>query len=303
MIESNVRVGGAVLFHAIGPNSSRPILKAGLEGIGWGKFVPEERTPFSCLQAALQQVFKKGKDSAKTLIRPLDEERGFAVVNEERGAEVNSYQHQSTWLLPEFDEHGNMLGHVKGVNGAEYESGADVREAFDNARLTLGPSAVGTALVKMIEALGGVALRPSGAIYWIAASKLDEWQKIVTAVEACSGELKCKDGRGPSNRLYVMRVMADQQMVQAVGDGIVNEITVEIERIKKELEEGLGDKAVKNRQAKVADMVNKVERFEHSFGDPLEQIRKLLDEANMQLAKASLLDTADVVRELEEAHA
>lgn len=294
MITNTMNAEGINVYWGIGANTSRPMLHRKLWDIGYGDYVPEERTPYSCLQSALQVVFKRGKDSSRILIRPLEDEIGFTVVREDRGREENSYPNESTWMLP--DDHHSA---VRGINGAEVMHGDEVRAEFERQKLLIGSASVGTALVKMAKALGAVTKKPEGGLYWLTIDKLPEWKKIAEAVEAASGEAHCKDGRGPSNRVYAERVIMDADAVRAVGDGICNEVTASLDLIKTELADGLGKRAIGTRQAKVADLVDKLESFEKAFGVPLDIIRKNLDEATNELAKAAILDTADALREEE----
>lgn len=315
MFTDKVRIGGSLAFWKCGI-SDRELLAAGLKRIDLGKYTPEPRTVASALRGALQTTFKKGKDSSRTLVRPLEDKDGFAVLKETRGDRYagNTAATICTATLPTETQAILMHGDYKP------EDREAVVHEFQFLLGTLGSSAISKCLDKIIEYFGGVdmaavlneldeensqgaaaAAAQGGAksLWWIPKERIDDFRAVAEIVESC-GIKKRSDGRGTCNRVTALIVIADAQMIRAVGDGIVNEVTAALREIAQEITDGLGKRAVTTRSNKVAALEAKVERYESAFGQYLFQIREGLKNTRDELAKATLLDTCAAIREQNE---
>src|SRR5207237_9606159 len=117
----------------------------------------------------------------------------FAAVREDRGPSGNRYATE-------------LVARVQGDPPALEFNPDDGRAAAVGSafRWQLGrvPAAqLATALVKVVAALGGLRLRPGGAVYWLPGHRLDEWGRVAQAVESCA------EGRPPA--VYVLRHRLD----------------------------------------------------------------------------------------------
>jgi hypothetical protein len=269
MNTSQVQIGGAVVFFSTKDGTDRPKLKQSLATMGLEKFCPEERTTLSALKVALQELY----GSPKTLIRPLDtnEREGFCVIEEERGAEGNSY---STTMCA-YLENDQVL-----YIGLDH--GVTVSERTALAKQNLPAISVSNMLVKLIEDLGGTALREAGGIYWLPENKLTSWGQISRIVEKC----------GP-NTVYVLQHLKDENAIRAVRDAIVREAESESRQIEREINESeVGERYLQSRVDRAIKISQKIAKYEELLGVGLEAIKENLSRVEDAAAKAVLLASA-----------
>ena len=160
MHQDNLEINGAIVFWKIAPRSDRRKIVEGLEELGLGKYAPRERTPYTVLCEAARAVTR----SREYLIRPLEKNRGIAIVKERRGDvdSGNDYDSKATVLCP-------TNGHIEHMSGLDSEQ-RDLLDTYYSAlKNALPAAAVGASLSKIaVEALSGTrSLRDSGGIYWI----------------------------------------------------------------------------------------------------------------------------------------
>jgi hypothetical protein len=275
MIENPLRIGGAVTFWTIGELTVRDLLRDGLEAAGFGTCVPEPRPPAGALKDALQQVL----GGPTTLIRPLKSRDGFCVIQEQRGDQVNTYQHS---LLARIDA-------ALQITLIPYDERArPIVDAYNAHLGMLRAPQVSAALVDILDRLGGTRLRPSGAIYWLPAAHLPAWQQVAQAVELA--------GFGRLNAVYVLRHQMDQDAIRAVRDAIVAEVTGEAARIDQEVSAGaLGERALEHRKAQAEELRRKILQYEDILGLGLQSLHQAVDQAEGAACKAVLLASAAAV--------
>jgi hypothetical protein len=90
-----------------------------------------------------------------------------------------------------------------------------------------------------------------------------------------------------------MRVVADEQMVRAVGDALTAEVEAACQRI----EEDIADPDMKphvcvRRMEKAGEVEAKVRRYERAFGEPMERLTALTKKAAANAAVACLKASA-----------
>src|SRR5262245_15980903 len=198
MVRSDLDVGGAVVFWSLAEWSDRNRLEAEFAPLGLQSLVPDPRPAPACLRAALDEVFA----GPRVLVRPLATRDGFAVVKEDRGLSANRYQTELT---------ARVTGEPQSLTFDPWDARATCVETAYRAQLGRVPAAqVSTALVKAVEGLGGIRLRPGGAVYWVPGPRLDSFADAAHAVE------RAADGR-PS-AVYLLRHRLDRDAVRAVRD-------------------------------------------------------------------------------------
>ena len=175
----------------------------------------------------------------------------------------------------------------------DYRKLDDIREGMKGAAQWLTAASVAKSLVAINEALGGVTLRPAGGIYWLNEDKLDRWAAVSDLFERASAH-QDKDGEDVNpSKIHVLRVVADEQMVRAVGESLTNEITSAVETIEAELNSGeLRSEACERRLTKAAKLLEKVKAYEGSFGITLEALHTMLDRAATAAAMATIQSSA-----------
>jgi hypothetical protein len=211
----------------------------------------------------------------RTLVRPLADRDGFAVVREDRGKQQNSYAATLTARVQDGDP---PVLTFDPLDARAYR----IEHAFAKHRGRIPASQLSACLVKAVESLGGIRLRPTGAVYWMPGPKLDEWTHIAHAVEAAAD--------GKAGAVYLLRHRMDADAVRAVRDAVVAEVQADADRIRTEVTSGeLGGKAVETRQQKVRDLRDKVLLYEHLLSVGLDGLHATLDAADQAAATAALL--------------
>jgi hypothetical protein len=270
MVESRLDVGGAVVFWSLAEWSDRRRLTAGFAALDPGPFVPDPRPPAAALKDALEEAL----GGPRVLVRPLATRDGFAVVTEDRGLAQNQY---ATTLT------ARVAGEPPALSFDPVDTRTfRVEEAFRAQLGRVSGNQLSAALVKVIDALGGTRLRPSGAVYWLPGPHLDRWAEVARAVEAGS--------EGRPSAVYVLRHRLDADAVRAVRDAVVAEVQAEAVRIRDEVLAGdLGGRALETRKRTAVDLRDKVLLYEDLLDVGLKGLHVALDEAEQAAATATLL--------------
>lgn len=279
MQETKFAVGGVATFWSVGEWTSLAILKDKLEAAGLGKFTPQPRTPAACLRDALEEMFKADRS---ILVRPLTTKDGFAVVDETRGDEVNSYSHIcSARISPD-----TMQITLKPYS---HQRAAELAEGFNKYLGLLRCSQVSLALVTILDSLGGIRLRPTGALYSIPAQHIPQWQEACAAVEASGAN-------GKPNCVYLLRYPMDADAMRAVKDAVTEQVSDAATKLQAEVVSGeLGERALHAREKLAVELRDKIALYEGILGETLESLRESLDVAEQATAAAILLASAQPV--------
>ena len=214
MTDDRLSIGGAVVFWRLAKSTNRAQVDEGLGRLCLEQFTPEQRSPLACLRAALPDVYPAEKGH-KQAVRPIKNGvgKGFAVV-EENPEDAHAGDAWGTVRTTAYLD--KETGEVK-LDPYDYEKLIAVRHGMAGAAEWLTAASVGSALVKLVEWCDGVALRPSGGVYWVRDDRLPEWEEIANVFERASAQKDAEGKDQPPNAVYVMRVVADEQMVRAVG--------------------------------------------------------------------------------------
>lgn len=283
MIETSMDIGGAVVFWTAAELTSRQKFQASFDALGLGSYVPDPRPDSAVLRQALEDVY----GGPRTLVRPLADRDGFAVVREDRGTIENQY-------------HTLLVAKVTGTR-LQFEPVSprcdDVLRAFWQHRGLIPSVQLSACLVKVVESLGGTRLRPTGAVYWVPGHRLDAWCEVATAVEQSS--------EGKPSAVYLLRHRFDADAVRAVRDAVVAEVQSEAKRIQEEVFQGdLGGRALETRKRLAQTLRDKVLLYEDLLNVGLEDLHKVVDAADQATATATLLlSTTSVTSSQQFAHA
>src|SRR5205823_15051056 len=130
--------------------------------------------------------------------------------------------------------------------------------------------------------LGGVRLRPGGAVYWLPGHRLGEWSRVAAAVESCA--------EGRPSAVYVLRHRLDADAVRAVRDAVVSAVQAEAQRIGTEVSAGeLGGRALEARRQQASELRAKVLLYEDLLSVGLAGLHRAVDAADQAAATAALL--------------
>jgi hypothetical protein len=294
MVDDRLQIGGAVVFWRLAKSTNREEVKAGLRGLALEEYTPEARSPLACLRAVLPDVYPAQKQTRQT-VRPIKANgsaKGFAVVRER----------------PEEARAGDAWGEVVAtaalddketlwLDPDDWDKRERIRAGMRSAAEWLTSASVGSALVKLVEEhCDGVALRPSGGVYWVREDRLDEWTRIADVFERASAQAD-KDGNpARPNAIYVLKVLADEQMARAVGDALTSEVAAELSQIEQDVADGdLKEQACLSRLKRVGALESKVKRYETAFASPLTVLHEAVERASVAVAQATLQTSASAI--------
>lgn len=272
MIESQNNLAGSAVFWTLGECTDFNRLSTALAAAGFRKFTPERMTDYAALKLALESEFP-GHEVFPVKNAGIT----FEVVKVQRDQfdKKNEYRHVLTASANEW----------KNVVTDTNDSAMDVRltDHFRRNRDTVPYHNVSRALVEIVYSLQGTTLRPSGGIYWIPNHHWERWEMIAQAIET-SGE---------KNRVFALRTFLDEHSAAVLREALAQEISREARSIDETLhnpETGL--KAAGTAKRRANDLRKKIAAYETAFSMALPDLKRALDEATGQEAKATLLDAA-----------
>jgi hypothetical protein len=271
MVERRLDIGGAVTFWSLADWSDRQRLRAHFVPLGLELLVPEPRQAPAALRAALEEVL----GGPRVLVRPLATRDGFAVVQEDRGVAANLYE---TTLTARVNTNEPPTLACDPYNGWAPR----IEQAFRLHLARTSAAQLSAALVRVIEAMGGTRLRPSGAVYCVPGHRLDDWAAVAHAVEQC--------GEGRPSAVYLLRHRLDGDAIRAVRDAVVADVQAEAHRIRDEVATGdLGGRALETRKKQASDLREKVLLYEELLSVSLDGLHQAVDCADQAAATAALL--------------
>ena len=292
MNDGRLSIGGAVSMFRIAKSTSLAEVKGKLENLDLGKYTPEPRSEQSCLKAALGDVYRPEDPKAeKYVLRPIKNGvKGFAVVCERPGDEKSAGDDWGEVVATVgFDSEDNLT-----MDPFHSEKRDAIRGGMDGARKWLTAASVGKALVELAEHVcHAVSLRPTGGVYWVLDSYLPQWEEIARVFETSCAH---KDERGKDatpTSVYVLRVVADEQMVRAVGDALTSEVEQALANIEVDIREAeLKEQACLSRLRRVGELSDKVKRYEESFKRPLTSLADAVQRSATAVAQATIQASA-----------
>jgi hypothetical protein len=273
MVENQLDIGGAVVFWSLAEGTDRDRLQLEFARLGLADFVPDTRLPSAVLRDALEETL----GGPRVLVRPLAARDGFAVVVEDRGSRQNVY---ATSLV------ATVFGDPPNITFDPHDDRAmRVMAAYRKHAARIPASQLSAALVKVVESLGGIRLRPTGAVYWVPGHQLAEWAEIAHAVELAA--------EGRPSAVYVLRHRLDGDAVRAIRDAVVAEVAADAARIQDEVMTGdLGNRALETRKRQASELRAKVLLYEDLLSVGLEGLHRAVDAADQAAASAAILMSA-----------
>lgn len=274
MNPGSIRLDGMITFWSAASFYSRSQLKTSLAALGLEPFAPHQSTYDANLRYSLARVFNTGED----LIR--SNKGGFCVLREVRGEreQSNDYVSRYTFWL-DGPEHNKLM-----MRPVDQGVGEQVARVFNEFCGLVTHHAVTKMLTALLARLGGVPLRPTGAVYWLPAQAESDWQAISQAVESAAAH--------GHMAVYLIRHQFDQDSVRAVRDALISEAEAEAERIEREvMSEELGARALETRKASANQVIDKLTDYERLLDTTLQGVKSRL-ETVLGLASVAALRAA-----------
>lgn len=315
MQDRSLRPGGSVVCWDLTPSSRWSDIYTAVSAMGpmFHECLPSPRSVPSAFAAAVAEVIQPTIKGHKILVRPVkktgDEERkAFVVVDEDpeirsddRFTIVNRCSASKIELQPDDTAYWEDI--VEFEMPLQRDVELTIRETFDAMRRTLSAASVGTMLAAVIEKTGGVPLRDRGGTYWLPDEHRVRWELFAKLVEAASIPVPNgkPGGKDFTSKVYGLHIIADEGMIECVGDQMVKSIVGRLEEYKADL---MNDKVrsatVKDRCKRVGELRAQANNFSAAFSRSLEGIQGKFAEVEALLATYSLLESAVVEREYEE---
>jgi hypothetical protein len=273
MQERALNVQGAVVYWNAGPTRADQIAGR-LAALGMDKFIPKPRTNESALLYVLGEYCRQWRGENALHVKAGDDrivqkrrnrKDGFEIVAVKRG-KPNVYTPIYAVVA---DEYGFLSGETCRDSWQYAIPDMDtLREQFNYHKRIVTGAAAGQSLVAILASLGGVALRPSGGIYWIPQDAIETWANVAGAFEnsaETTGGTTC----------YQLATVMDDNTLRAVRDSLLEEVTKTCTRIVEELD-GLGQEAIENRKAALFALHEKIEHYESLFSTGLESLHNVV---------------------------
>ena len=153
MVENNLEIGGGVVFWTLADWTDRDRLRTAFVPLGLEDHVPEPRLPSAVLRDALEEAL----GGSRILVRPLADRDGFTVVKEERGRVRNAYL---TDLVARVTVADPPVLDFEPLD----DRAAVVTESYRRHAVRVPAGQLSSALVRVVESLGGTRQRPGGAV-------------------------------------------------------------------------------------------------------------------------------------------
>lgn len=239
------------------------------------------------LSVALHRAMQTQK-GPRRLVRGLPNNAGWALVSE-RSVETSGKSTELTEVNLEYDTTVKValdaVGRLK-FDPLTSSFANAIHDAFERAQVEVTPTDVSSWLVKMMDRLGGVPLRDTGGIYFIPAYAMDKWRKLVAVLRECSAHV-----------LLNVPALRSDEAVTAIKDALVQQAEAEFNAMFDELADGIGERALKNRQATLNELESKIGKYEKLLDVSLVELRAQAEKLTAAMGAAALAQ----VRTTEEA--
>lgn len=258
----SITTSGRVCFWTVSDSTDYIKLCQGLSRCGLSP--PSPRTPTRALQAALQKLYAK----PDTMIRPLDDGVGYAVVEEHKGRATNGY---SVIVTATVDESGIVSTTPNGPTTALVQQATNEQRKYVDAR------AITPLITKTISGWHGILLRDTGGIWFLPDRPCVNFEGLREAVESA----------GP-NYLHGMTSKATPETVRAVMATLAAEIQATTAAMIEEIHAGVGERALENRRAAVVTLRDKITTYQTMLGQPLDALNQLCSDVDAVIAVAAI---------------
>lgn len=259
-------VGAFVWWALSGPLSLEKLKEAWSDEL---KDMPLPEPPGS--STALRRAVLE-QQSKRRLARPLADDRtGYALVDETNDPEkALSYSVEvQAWL-----EDGKLLLKPEGHALTD-----PLKSSYEKHLWTIGADDTRHWLSSVVlPRVLHLRLREGGGVYFVPNTYIRIFRLVVGAIKHAS-----------AHRIFAVPAQKSEDAVEGILESIQNETAYEVERMKKELQEGdLGIRAITSRLAKIEEQIRKTGKYEELLGKKQPDIQKVLEEMKAHLVEAQI---------------
>jgi hypothetical protein len=245
------------------------------------KFSPKANSPKAGLHASLMKLYGRSGH----LVRTLKGKRGYAVVREERN-NAGSVTGNSATLLHTtlfevtLDQSDSLVPTWEEIeNNALPDSLKNTIQAeFVRQLKVCSHNALARSVVRMIDSLHGISLRPTGGVYWLPEQAIDVWNQVADAIEIS----------GPGNNIYGFRTAFDEESAATILDALTRNVMEEVERMAEEVADAdldLGKRAMTTKLARAKMLKNRVAHYGKMLGTVAAEASKKMDKELAELTE------------------
>jgi len=283
--------GGSINLRRVCKSTSLAKVKAGLEALGLEQFTPEPRTPLSCLRAVIDDVYKPDDKAQKYKFEPYK--------NGVNGYKIVTVKPKDT--VRPGDKYGEIVavaglkedGELK-LDPRDQAKADEIRAGMSSAAQWLSKASVSNALSRIaVEHFNALSPGEVGGVYWINQCHHDRWQQVARVFEEASAEKDEEGKTQPPTRVYILEVVANEQMLRAVTDALTEEVEFALRVIEHQINDlDPTDSATINRAARLIRDAGKVEakvkNYEQTFGVSHAKLLDQVSRVGQAAAEASL---------------
>jgi len=284
----NVNVDGANFCWSNAEVPYRVLADAATDA-GFAKQLPKPPEPKTALQAACRMA--KARDNRDLLVRDADlvGATGFLVVHEHVDPADGSKPQYTEIFRVTLDANDCPTATLP-IMADEIDRGLSASVLLDYTRqLTVASaSLVGRFLGDVCKALGAVAIRPSGGIYWMPKTDAQRFENLrALLVSRTHGAVG----------IYRQNVVADDDQIATLAAGVAAELESEIARIQREVSQGiqrgsgyvaLGKRAMGARVEEIGTLINRAAKFSTMLGKSIDTAKLIVAKGEAEEALAIL---------------
>lgn len=280
--EINKKACGRIVYWSLSGTVGHEALTKALKEQRSGAIPPEPPSALVALHRAVEAVARGSSEKADVHRRARGE---WSIVG--KGQVVDALvatAREANGQPAETEEERKLLAYeikvTARLNGEELvvegEGAAQIAAAYVEAKKWLSAGDIGSWLARKVEALGGVALRPSGGFYFIPKDRVESWSRIARAIAAAS-----------SSRVHGIPSMRSSEAVDAILSAVAEDTRAACEKIASEVPTA-GLRALENRKEEVDALLQRVKQYEELLNVRLDDIKTAVDDTRNAVAYAAL---------------
>jgi hypothetical protein len=256
------------------------LLETNLKAAGFSQFTFNRKSEGTALRDALQKIFSR---SHRRLIRPLGPGvAGYGIYKEEVSKDGETLNHVE--IIRVKVSGGSLVFAGDRFEGLPEDKRSSIIQMISNIftleKGKVSDSQITRLLVRALESLQGVSLRPRGGIYWLNQGSVEKWIAFVSAVEASATEES-------SIEVYRQNVAMDDDAIRAVSAALTHEINKTVEDLQAEVVSGsAGKRRLQTLGREATGLHDKIREYETLFGIALKSLHDAADGAACSAAYA-----------------
>jgi hypothetical protein len=266
----DLNIKGAIHYWSLADGTDLESLREGFTEAGLAQCIPDAMSDVAALRRGLQGVYQGRTHKVEKL--PGENRKGFAVgrlIESDDGTELEWNQENLIRLVYPASAGGAPRLLIQ--RGSEADKYA-IQLSFDHEKKKVPAQALGQMLVRAVESLGGISLRPKGGFYWLDEADQERWSIVASTVEEVN----------PRNEMFALKVTTHPDTVDAVCKAVIHQVESRLDTLVDDLgktgEDALGTKALETRRRLAEELDEFAERYESLFNVTFQKLRERADE-------------------------